>query len=123
MATDPVTTTQRIVIERPTSLTPSNHTEADRQEIKRLAQEFEALLMTQMLRDMRRSMVDDEEDKESGLGAGALLDTGDVELGRALSKAGGLGLADSLLKVFEKQILSQGDEASPAGTVPASSPT
>ena len=100
------------VANRAPALEPSapKKAEADRAEIKRLAQEFEAMLMTQILRDMRRTMVDDEEDQESGFGAGALLDTSQVELGRALSRAGGLGLTDSLLKVFQRQILAVNDE-------------
>jgi murein DD-endopeptidase MepM/ murein hydrolase activator NlpD len=82
----------------------SKRTDADRQEIKRLAQQFEAMLMTQMLREMRRSMLDDEEAKENGFGAEAMTDTADVELGAALSRTGGIGLTESLLKVFERQI-------------------
>jgi murein DD-endopeptidase MepM/ murein hydrolase activator NlpD len=88
------------------SLDPSKRGDADRQEIKRLAQQFEAMLMTQMLRQMRRSMLDDEEAKENGFGAEALTDTADVELGAALSRTGGIGLTESLLKVFERQITS-----------------
>jgi murein DD-endopeptidase MepM/ murein hydrolase activator NlpD len=86
------------------SLDSSKRTDADRQEIKRLAQQFEAMLMTQMLREMRRSMLDDEEAKENGFGAEALTDTADVELSAALSRTGGIGLTESLLKVFERQI-------------------
>jgi murein DD-endopeptidase MepM/ murein hydrolase activator NlpD len=74
-----------------------------RQEIRRLAQEFEALLMTQTLRGMRQAMLDEDE-QESGLGASALFDTNDVELARVLSRAGGFGLADALLNAFERQI-------------------
>jgi murein DD-endopeptidase MepM/ murein hydrolase activator NlpD len=87
------------------SLDPSKRNDADRQEIKRLAQQFEAMLMTQMLREMRRSMLDDDEDKENGFGAGAMTDTADVELGAALSRTGGIGLTNSLLKAFERQII------------------
>jgi murein DD-endopeptidase MepM/ murein hydrolase activator NlpD len=86
------------------SLDPSKRADADRQEIKRLAQQFEAMLMTQMLREMRRSMLDDEEAKENGFGAEAMTDTADVELGAALSRTGGIGLTEGLLKVFERQI-------------------
>lgn len=79
----------------------------DKQEIQRLAQQFEAMLMTQMLREMRRSMVDEEEDQEDGFGASAMTDTSDIALGNALSSAGGLGLADALLNAFERQIAPQ----------------
>jgi murein DD-endopeptidase MepM/ murein hydrolase activator NlpD len=61
-------------------------------------------LMTQMLREMRRSMLDDPDEKENGFGAEAMTDTADVELGAALSRTGGIGLTDSLLKTFERQI-------------------
>jgi murein DD-endopeptidase MepM/ murein hydrolase activator NlpD len=63
--------------------------------------------MTQMIREMRQSLLDDEDTE--GLGAAALTDTADVELGRALSAGRGFGLAESLLKVFERQL------ATPAG--------
>ncbi|HEX5215041.1 MAG TPA: peptidoglycan DD-metalloendopeptidase family protein [Vicinamibacterales bacterium] len=74
----------------------------DREAVRRLAQEFESLLMTQMIREMRRSMLDDEE--MEGLGASTFNDTSDVEFARALSAAGGVGLANAMLEVFERQI-------------------
>lgn len=86
--------------------------DAERQTIKLLAQEFEALLMTQMLREMRRSMLD-EEDQPRGFGAGALNDTLDVELGRSLSRVGGLGLSDALLGAFNKLAGVRGASANP----------
>ncbi|HSJ42768.1 MAG TPA: peptidoglycan DD-metalloendopeptidase family protein, partial [Xanthobacteraceae bacterium] len=91
-------------------LDPSKQTDADRQEIKRLAQQFEAMLMTQMLREMRRSMLDDQDEKENGFGAEAMTDTADVELGAALSRTGGIGLTGNLLKAFERQIAGTGTE-------------
>jgi murein DD-endopeptidase MepM/ murein hydrolase activator NlpD len=60
------------------------------------------MLMTQMLREMRRSMLD-EDDQQEGLGGSTLTDTMDVELGQALSKSGGIGLADVLLRAWQKQ--------------------
>ena len=86
----------------------------DRAEIKRLAQQFEAMLMTQMLREMRRSMLDDQEEKENGFGADTMTDTIDVELGSALSRAGGIGLASNLLEAFERQIASLQHGTAPA---------
>lgn len=94
---------------------------ADQDAVRRLAQEFEAMLMTQMLREMRRSMLDDEETE--GLGSGALMDTGDVELARALSASGGFGLTETLLKAFERQVVSPATASarpSEAAVVPAS---
>jgi murein DD-endopeptidase MepM/ murein hydrolase activator NlpD len=83
---------------------------ADRDAVRRLAQEFEALLMTQMIREMRRSMLDEEETE--GFGSATLMDTGDVELGRALSATGGFGLTETLLKAFERQIAPSSSVAS-----------
>src|SRR5260221_12135974 len=86
----------------PVSPLSGDTTAAERHQVVRLAQEFEALLMTQMLREMRRSMVSDDEQR--GLGAAPLSDTADVEFGRALSRAGGVGLADVVLRAFERQL-------------------
>jgi murein DD-endopeptidase MepM/ murein hydrolase activator NlpD len=97
MGMDPLAVTTRGLPAAP------DHQAAERQEIRRLAQEFEALLMTQMLRDMRHAMVDDDEQNE-GLGSGALFDASEVELARVLSRAGGLGLTDALLGAFERQV-------------------
>jgi len=100
------------------SLDSSKRTDADeRQQIKMLAQQFEAMLMTQMLREMRRSMLDDEDDKENGFGAQTMTDTIDVELGAALSRTGGIGLTSSLLKTFESQITSL--NKAPGATAPS----
>jgi murein DD-endopeptidase MepM/ murein hydrolase activator NlpD len=100
------------------SLDRSKQTDADRAQIKVLAQQFEAMLMTQMLREMRRSMLDDDpEEKENGFGVETMTDTADAELGSALSRAGGIGLTSSLLKTFERQIAgtSQISETTAAG--------
>lgn len=78
----------------------STSRDAERTQLARLAQEFEALLTTQMLRQMRASMLSDETD-EYGLGKDIMTDTIDIELGRSLSQAGGLGLAAFLSKAFE----------------------
>jgi murein DD-endopeptidase MepM/ murein hydrolase activator NlpD len=76
----------------------ANRTEA---QVKQLAQEFEAMLLTQMLRDLRHSMVSDE--VSDGYGNDAMSDTNDVELGRALSKSGGFGLTTALLRAMVRQ--------------------
>jgi murein DD-endopeptidase MepM/ murein hydrolase activator NlpD len=73
--------------------------ERSRAEVKRLAQEFEALLLTQMLKDMRRSMVDARDETSE---FGAMTDTIDTEFGRSISAAGGFGLGETLLKAIER---------------------
>lgn len=86
------------------SLNAGDRTDADRAQIKVLAQQFEAMLVTQMMREMRRSMLDDEDSQSDSFGADTLTDTGDIELGQQLAKSGGIGLTTALLKVFEQQI-------------------
>jgi murein DD-endopeptidase MepM/ murein hydrolase activator NlpD len=81
---------------------PAQNRDADRAQIKRLAQEFEAMLMTQMLREMRRSMASEGEPDGGGFGRDMMTDTIDVELGQALSRVGGFGLAGVLLKGIER---------------------
>lgn len=100
-----------------TGLTPqaSDRTEPERQEVRRLAEQFEAMLLTQMLREMRRSMLDEDENEQNGLGAGPLTDIGNVEFGSALSRNGGLGVTDSLLQAFERAVSGRTGQARQAG--------
>ena len=68
----------------------------DPAQVRALAQQFEAMLLSQMLRDMKESMTPDA-DRE-GLGASIFADTLHSELGLSLSRAGGVGLADVLMR-------------------------
>jgi murein DD-endopeptidase MepM/ murein hydrolase activator NlpD len=70
---------------------------------KELAQEFESMLILQMLRQMRQSMLDGSEE-ESGLSASTMLDQVDMELSRQLSKQGGFGLGDIMTKAIQQQL-------------------
>lgn len=65
---------------------------AERERARQVALEFEALLLAQMVRQMRQSLLD-EQDQDEGLGASTLFDTLDVELSRHLAAQGGIGLA------------------------------
>lgn len=60
------------------------------------------MLMTQMLREMRRSMASEEEPDDGGFGRDTMTDTVDVELGQALSRVGGFGLSSVLLNAIER---------------------
>jgi murein DD-endopeptidase MepM/ murein hydrolase activator NlpD len=73
------------------------------EQVRKLAQEFEAMLMTQMLREMRRSMLSDDE-ADGGLGRDTMTDTIDVELGQALSRVGGFGLSSMMQKAIERGV-------------------
>lgn len=98
------------------SLNPADRSESDRAQIQLLAQQFEAMLMTQMLREMRKSMLDGEDNDENAFGFGneAMTDSGDIELGNALAKTGGVGLAETMLKAFQQQTGMSLDGVSPA---------
>jgi murein DD-endopeptidase MepM/ murein hydrolase activator NlpD len=90
------------------------HSDAERAQIGRLAHEFEAMFLSEMLRGMRRSMLSDTQDE--GLGNETMTDTFDGELGLSLSKAGGLGLATMMMEALTRQ---RGDTA-PAQNTPMS---
>jgi murein DD-endopeptidase MepM/ murein hydrolase activator NlpD len=96
----------------------------DRQKLLRVAQEFESMLLLQVLRDMRRAgrWDDDEEEDKSGLGAESLFDTVDVELASHLSRAQGLGLSTQLLAAFDRMQGTTNDTAASPAPAPVSIP-
>ena len=74
---------------------------AQREELVRLAQEFEAVLMNEMLSGWRQSLMADDE--ESGGKQGVLADMVGTEFGRALSRSGGLGIGDVLIRALHRR--------------------
>ncbi len=73
--------------------------ERQREQLTRIAQEFESMLLVQVLRDMRRAgSWDGGEDEPKGFGAQIMGETIDVELAGHLSRTKGLGLASQLLE-------------------------
>jgi murein DD-endopeptidase MepM/ murein hydrolase activator NlpD len=92
----------------------------DRQKLLRIAQEFESMLLVQVLRDMRKAgrWEDEEEGEHSGLGAETLFETVDVELASHLARAQGLGLSTQLLAAFDRM-----QSGSPAAPPPAEAPS
>jgi murein DD-endopeptidase MepM/ murein hydrolase activator NlpD len=78
---------------------PSN--EAQKTQLKRLTQEFEAMFLAEMLRGMRSTMLEDQ--GEGGLGNDTMIDTFDVELGRSLSMGGGIGLSSVMLEALSRR--------------------
>jgi murein DD-endopeptidase MepM/ murein hydrolase activator NlpD len=76
---------------------------SERDRLMRVAQEFESMLMLQMLKEMRKAgSWDDEEDSKGGFGAETMLDTIDVELAGHLARVQGLGLGKQLLDALER---------------------
>jgi murein DD-endopeptidase MepM/ murein hydrolase activator NlpD len=69
--------------------------------LREVAREFESLMLLQMVKQMRQSFLEESEPAD-GLGAGTMTETMDVELARALSARGGLGLAALLERALAR---------------------
>jgi flagellar protein FlgJ len=91
----------------------------DRAKVVQLAQEFEGMLMLQMVRQMRQSLLF-EDQKEEGFGNETMTDTFDVEFSRYLAKAGGIGVG----AMIERQLTAQtsGASTSTPAALPAAQP-
>jgi murein DD-endopeptidase MepM/ murein hydrolase activator NlpD len=74
----------------------------DPKKVVQLAQEFEAMLMLQMVRQMRQSITFDGE-KEQGFGNETMTDTFDIELSRYLAQSGGVGLGGMIQRQLSKE--------------------
>jgi murein DD-endopeptidase MepM/ murein hydrolase activator NlpD len=74
---------------------------AEREQLKRIAAEFESMLLVQVLKDMRRAGSWEEEGGDT-LGAQSLFETLDVELASHLARVKGLGLGKQLEEAFER---------------------
>lgn len=72
------------------------------EQLRLLAAQFESMLLSQMLTQMRSSLFDDK-DSDAGFAKGPLADAMYSELSLALSRAGGFGLGDSLLGPMLRQ--------------------
>jgi Rod binding domain-containing protein len=73
--------------------------------LKSLAAQFEAVLMGQMLKEMRASMFED--DDASGFGGGPLADSMYAELSQVMGRAGGFGLSQALQEALSRQATPQ----------------
>lgn len=90
------------------------------EQLRLLAAQFESMLLSQMLNQMRSSLFDDEE-SDAGFGKGPLADAVYSELSLAFSRAGGFGLTDSLMAPLLRQTAEDGLADGATGmTMPAS---
>lgn len=99
------------VLDRRSTLDGATGT-SERAKLAELAAQFESMLMLEMIKQMRRSLLD-EESQEGGLGADTLGSTIDSELAQHLARAGGLGLQPGMLEAWDRQT-STPPRASPA---------
>lgn len=97
---DPIAGTRR------DSATTETKPGSERDRLVRAAQEFESMLMLQMLKEMRKagSWEDDEERESGGSGAQTMLETIDVELASHLAKAQSMGLSKQLVDALEGRV-------------------
>lgn len=75
----------------------------DRARLARVAQEFEAMLLVQVLRNMRTAGAWQAESEGETLGAESMYETLDVELASHLARTQGLGLSKELLAAFDRR--------------------
>ncbi len=90
----------------------SSAKDAERLQLITLVQQFEGMLLTEMLRDVRAG--DEEEEASFGLGGSQMNDMMQSEFGAALSRAGGLGMGDMLAKALARQQDGGAPEVTPA---------
>jgi len=104
---------------------PAGGRDRERLELQRVAQQFEAMLLTQMLQEMRKASEwagdDGSEDGGLGLGNQTFTETIDSELALHLTKQGGLGLTAQFLQAFDRMSGVAG--AAPGGSALASTST
>ncbi|BCS33516.1 hypothetical protein TBR22_A27430 [Luteitalea sp. TBR-22] len=75
---------------------------AEREKLSELAAQFESMLMLEMIKQMRKSLLD-EEGQGEGLGNETYSSTIDSELAMHLARAGGMGLTPMLVQAWERQ--------------------
>lgn len=96
---------------------PESRTQQTPEQLKLLAAQFEAMLMGQMLKQMQSAMFDDDSEDDAGFAKGPLGDAMYTELSQALSRAGGVGLTETMLGPLLRQAgqLDLAGGESPAG--------
>ncbi len=99
---------------------PSAAKEAERLQLLTLVQQFEGMLLTEMLRDVRAG--DEEEEASFGLGGSQMNDMMQSEFGAALSRAGGLGMGHLLATALARQQDGGAQAVTPARLAGPSSP-
>lgn len=88
--------------------------DADRVKIRALAEQFESMLLAQMLEEMKQAMTPDA--GSQGLGGQIMGDAMTSELALSLGRSGGLGLSDLLTTALAR--LGPAGDGEPASTVP-----
>jgi len=88
--------------DRLTTLDRTPSPAAERAKLGELAAQFESMLMLEMIKQMRKSLLDDGAEGE-GLGNETYSSTIDGELALHLAKAGGMGLTPMMVDAWERR--------------------
>ncbi len=75
---------------------------AERERLAELAAQFESMLMLEMIKQMRKSLLDEQAEGE-GLGNETFSSTIDGELALHLARAGGVGMGPMMVDAWERQ--------------------
>ncbi len=108
------TTFDSLIAQAPAAA-PRTAAEAERLQILTLVEQFEGMLLSEMLRDVRAG---DDEDGGFGLGASTMTDTMQGEFGLALSRTGGLGLGEMLAGALLRKTGTAAEVDAAPGAVP-----
>lgn len=76
---------------------------AERAKVAELSQQFEAMLMLQMVQQMRKSLLDESEQAE-GFGGATMQETVDSEFSGFLARSGGVGLGDFMTRTLDARM-------------------
>src|SRR5918993_4329303 len=117
-------------VDRLTTLDRTAAPGAEKAKLGELAAQFESTLMLEMIKQMRKSLLDEGGDSE-GLGKETYSSTIDQELALHLARAGGIGLTPTMVDAWERQqtAVAPGSLVTPAAgraipvAAPAMSPT
>jgi murein DD-endopeptidase MepM/ murein hydrolase activator NlpD len=121
--------TSGFAVNAPTPLhgTPAPATE--RAKVAELAKEFEAMLMLQMVKQMRQSLLDEQESEGPGFGATTMRETFDTEFSRYLAQSGGVGFGSFMTRTLDDRAAAEAsapgsrtDVTSLAGALPSMQP-
>ncbi len=99
--------------DRLTTRGPASTKEAERAQLGELAAQFESMLLLEMIKQMRKSLLDEQAEGE-GLGNETYSSTIDGELALHLARAGGLGLTPMLVDAWDRR---QGEASATAPPV------
>ena len=93
----------------------------DKAQIKTLAEQFESSMVSQMLKGMQTSLFDNEDNGDSSPNMGPLSDALFNELSLAITRAGGMGIANAMIGPLTAQTAAAAPDMAATAAATASS--